>query len=176
MDLGFWLGLALSIPIGVLVNIATPQIQKRMGERSEKKRQQLADRSAEHAAIVDWFAQNPNLFVAYLIRTGFEFVGPATVMVALAVLFVIGKGNQADNPGDQFWKIAPTLVLLIIALAGHMIFRIFGRVIGMWIDVRNAAGWPVSTAFRLRPQATSSTATELDDSASASAETDGAPS
>ncbi|MFB4266736.1 hypothetical protein [Nonomuraea sp. GTA35] len=84
MELGFWAGLALSIPIGIGVNLATPWFQRLIARRSKKAADKRKRELEMEKLLVTKFKADPIAYQSFL------YISLVRVLVyfAIAVLSV----------------------------------------------------------------------------------------
>lgn len=68
LDFGFWIGLALAIPLSVLGNLATPWFQQYLAHRSEQRSKARISEILRELEEVEELAKNPDLLVIDLLR------------------------------------------------------------------------------------------------------------
>src|SRR5215510_6966316 len=149
MDVSFLLGLVLAIPLSIAGNLATPRVQQFLARRSERRRILLSELSNEKREVVTWFANNPMIFTAYLVRTGFEMVGPVLVMIGAITVYALARPLAIEKRSAVDFVLMTLAAIVFISCLIYM-FNVLGRVIGHWLAVQHEAAWPITTGFRIK--------------------------
>ncbi|MEA2677730.1 MAG: hypothetical protein QOJ81_1871 [Chloroflexota bacterium] len=94
-------GLLISIPLTIVLNLATPRIERGWGSRSEQKAKQLADREGILRERARNFQHEPAAFTRYLWDTLFSIVrGLLIGLVVVVLFFVYMSGLSLSNAFD----------------------------------------------------------------------------
>jgi hypothetical protein len=137
-----WLGLLLSIPIGVCTALATPWIQRRLEEKG-KHRAMVKSRNAhaEYSSVL-YYKTNPQEFTQYLIHVAIKttFIG-ALMGVISGLSFVVAQLVDAPGVGFNNSHMLQTVFYAtgqFVALIGSlMIVNICRPALATWTRVRN---------------------------------------
>ena len=123
MDSGFFIGLALAIPLAVVANLITPASSRLMGRTSSRGKAWLERQRAEEQAAVEKAVIRPELFTHWLMMN--LFAGVATLFLALvgigglALLTVIG--------GDEHYVGPLISAQIILTFSTAMLFQRFNK-------------------------------------------------
>lgn len=88
-SLTFWLGLMLSIPIAILVNLITPTIQRILERRSATARKKSEDAALRRFAVAGWYNDNPTALLAALLDRQLRVLFSTAQFISLQVLSCI---------------------------------------------------------------------------------------
>jgi hypothetical protein len=104
----FWLGIGLSIPIGIGTGLAVAPIQKWIDNRSEASRQTKRERQKQEYMEVLFFLRRPELLASQLILRVLSLLGLLTIItfasLGEAVLPKELTGQVAFRIQSEFWK------------------------------------------------------------------------
>jgi hypothetical protein len=98
MDGGFWLGLALAIPIGLVTNLATPFAQRYLAGRSEKVRASRENQIKEERRIATELAGSAVTYIGYLHQSLIRLFIFVVLIVVIGTLPV-----YTDTEGSWFF-------------------------------------------------------------------------
>jgi hypothetical protein len=83
MDKAFWLGLAFSIPIGVLINLFTPQLQSALAKRNSRAREARKKRHDQLLVFARRLRDDPFAFAVFAERANARLIVYAVLMILL---------------------------------------------------------------------------------------------
>ncbi|MEZ0077044.1 hypothetical protein [Planotetraspora sp. GP83] len=106
---GFWLGLALSVPVGILVNVLTPLLQRTARRYSARRREEAQIRGAAERREAKHLADHPEKLNRVLLVA----ILRVTALNALATMVTAGPFWIADIISDTL-GIAINLVIGVI--------------------------------------------------------------
>src|ERR1700730_2595004 len=101
---GFWIGLALSFPVGIAENFATPLVQRQLARTTIRWRDKLAREAATQEALVDTLKSDGFNYVGYLMIASLKIVVITAISGVLSgVFYLAGTGIQIASsfPGTD---------------------------------------------------------------------------
>lgn len=139
-DTQFWLGLILSVPIGILTGLYTPKIQKWLESRSKEKAEiELRQTKAELESI-ERYVSNPHEFTQYLIKTAIvtTFIG-SFLGVLSGAFFLSGQALEAAGfvLPDNIRNVLYFFGQLVITIGSLIIINICRPALSAWTKVKN---------------------------------------
>ncbi|MDB5551943.1 MAG: hypothetical protein JWL86_1927 [Rhizobium sp.] len=146
MSTEFWLGLFLSIPLGIITSLWTPWIQRKIEQRGKRKNVEQAKYLKSEFENVQYYVENKIEFSHYLmyaaIRTTLigSLIGIFSgILFAVAQLFMF-TGRSMHFPSDLLELIQNALFFFgqLLALVGSiMIVNTCRPALSLWSKVRN---------------------------------------
>lgn len=139
-DTSFWLGLALAIPIGIGVNLATPYLQTALARRSSRWRHEAAQRQERDQALASWLVSDQKAIllranVAIMDALEYAFTSMALFVAALVFIGIV-----------RFSTVTFAALALLSATAGLVQFikllNHIRRVRRIANEINAAMGWP----------------------------------
>ncbi|MEU1250668.1 hypothetical protein [Micromonospora arida] len=114
-EFGFWLGLALSIPLSILANFATPVAGRLISKSSKSLRGRRQEKAIRYETDARWLIENPPSLMAFILHlTARSFYSLSGLLAGVALLIPSTLlALQGDN-SKATWGYA-------IALAGTLI-------------------------------------------------------
>lgn len=133
----FWLGLALAIPTGILVNLATPFIGRFIATRNEKFRRQSSRRTGRERAFARWLIANPQAMALHFSNQRSRQSVLLTGTVFVTVIYVMGMLSD-----DMLLSrlTGATSITFLVAYTG-LYFRNVQRLNRIWDAILKEAGW-----------------------------------
>ncbi|MEU7853029.1 hypothetical protein [Nonomuraea sp. NPDC049141] len=95
MDAGFWLGVALAIPLGIVTNLITPRIQQRFIRRGSRKAEKAKALENEHNKQAQRLASDPVAYQSFFYRSLLRAAGGA--FGVLVSLFLLSYGTASSS-------------------------------------------------------------------------------
>jgi len=122
MSTEFWIGVVLSVPIGIATGLATPYFQRRIEERGKRRAGAEFRRAVRQLREAFYFRAHPDAFTHYLVEVAIKTTFVAAIMaIVTGLIFAINQMMDA------------------LLLSGD--FRV-GRNVKAWEFIR-ASGWVV---------------------------------
>jgi hypothetical protein len=139
-DTQFWLGLILSVPIGILTGLYTPKIQKWLESRGKEKAEIELRQAKEELEAIEKYVSNPHEFTQYLIKTAIvtTFIGSLPGLLG-GVFFLSAQALEAV--GFTFLHSIRSVLYLFGQLAATVgsliIINICRPALSTWTKVKN---------------------------------------
>ncbi|WP_219505346.1 hypothetical protein [Nonomuraea ceibae] len=142
-NLGFWLGLLLALPIGIVTNLLTPRIQARWAKRSRRVAADREREQREQAALIIRYRRNQAAYWSYL------YLSLSRILLRVAVL--LGTVIIPFLINDPLWSLS-TNVVGVLAFGINVAFLILavGTFAALLNDVRRTR--IVVTAIAVRDE------------------------
>jgi hypothetical protein len=143
MSTEFWMGIFMSIPIGLATSLATPWFQKRLDQRGKARTLIETKNAQEEYDRIRYFRDNPSDLTQYLVQVAIK----TTFITAFLSLFsrslvVFGSLIRLAHVEDSryFIQNALELIFQVISLAGSiMIINICRPALNTWTKTKNFA-------------------------------------
>ncbi|WP_416903038.1 hypothetical protein [Micromonospora echinospora] len=117
-DFGFWLGLALSVPLSIFANFATPALGRLLSRGSKRWSNLLREKEARIDKKARWYMENPEGLTAFgiyvLVRSLYNLSG----MLICVFLGILGIMLQLQGDGQD------AIIALTVGLAGALILSV----------------------------------------------------
>ena len=135
MDIWFWLGLALAIPLSILANIYTPRVQSYLDERRERISSKRFEKVKKEFEEIKYYFENKselrNEMLAVMIRT--------TYILSL-VGIISGLANipsfQIDYDKQLLYTLFAVLPLFISIIGALVIVKICSDAMKLYSKVK----------------------------------------
>jgi hypothetical protein len=139
----FWIGILLSIPIGIATSLITPWIQRKIDERDKRRSLAATNRLVQEYERIRTFRSNPEQFTQYLVQVAIRttFTG-AFVAVFAGTMFALGQAlNTLHFKGAidaDYLRNTVFLLAQIVSLFGSLlIINICRPALRAWTKLQN---------------------------------------
>ena len=112
----FWVGLGLSIPIGIGVNLVTDPMQAWAGRRSRRLEMARERKLSQAQATAEFFAGNSSAYQAFMFEALLRLIATVAILVFISIAaFAIpfyAIGNVLGINGEAIAAVSATIGLL----------------------------------------------------------------
>jgi ABC-type multidrug transport system fused ATPase/permease subunit len=100
VNVGFWLGLLLALPIGIVTNLLTPRVQARLEKRSERVAADRARERLEQRALVERYRGDQAAYWSYLYLSLTRILWRVAMLLAAAIVpYLVGEWLWSYSDG-----------------------------------------------------------------------------
>lgn len=139
----FWLGLALSVPIGIATSLVTPAIQRWIESKSKQRELTKTHRARAEYTSVMFYRRNPERFTQYLVHVAIKATLIGALVGALAgACFFVGQLVAARDATDMVnWHAVLQSIYAVgqfVGLVGSvMVVNTCRPALSLWTKLRN---------------------------------------
>ncbi|MFI7553098.1 hypothetical protein ACIBQ2_25515 [Micromonospora sediminimaris] len=133
----FWVGMAVAVPIGILVNLITPPIGRFVAKRNSAVRRRMAENGQLEKDLANWLIANPQAMVMHFLNQRMQQMGLFTTVVFGSVVYLIAVA--ADD--GIFGGVARAVVLAGMVASMGIYVRRLQRTSRIWDEILKGASW-----------------------------------
>jgi hypothetical protein len=135
-----WLGILLSIPIGIATSLVTPWIQRKLDQLDQRRALAATGRQVQEFERIKAFKSNPDQFTQYLIQVAIRTTLTGAFIALLSgIMFALGQTIMTMKGSDlDYVRNAAFLLGQFVTLLGSLlIINICRPALRAWTSLQN---------------------------------------